>query len=205
MAGKEVVADKKKNRSTEEKLKAAAALVFTRKGYAASTTRDIAEAAGLNLALFHYYFRSKEKLFEIIMVDKIQQLFAFMATALNNPETSLNEKIEWIAENYIEMLLKHPDLPLFVLGEIRTNPGRFGKAVQLDTTILKSHFMKQVMDKKKDVQPTQLFINFLGMMVFPFIIKPVFQATGVAGEEQFRLLMEERKTMVPVWFKMMLR
>ncbi len=205
MAGKTAVAEKKKNRSTEEKLKEAAERVFTKKGYAATTTRDIADTAGLNLALFHYYFRSKEKLFETIMLEKIQQLFAFMAPALNDHDTTLAEKIEWIADHYIGMLLKNPDLPLFVLSEIRTNPGRFGKTLQLDTTILKSHFMKQVVEKKKDIQPTQLFLNFLGMMIFPFIIKPVFQATGVAGDEEFRRLMEERKAMVPIWFKMMLK
>ena len=63
------------NLSTEEKFKEAARVVFTRKGYAATKTRDIAEEAGLNLALLNYYFRSKEKLFEIIMLEKITQLF----------------------------------------------------------------------------------------------------------------------------------
>ena len=65
--------------STEEKIKAAARKVFTQKGYSATRTRDIAEEAGLNLALLNYYFRSKEKLFELIMAEKMQQFFGVRA------------------------------------------------------------------------------------------------------------------------------
>ena len=58
-----------KNPSTEEKIKEAARRVFTKKGYAATRTRDIAEESGYNLALINYYFRSKEKLFDIVMLE----------------------------------------------------------------------------------------------------------------------------------------
>src|ERR1700748_2737311 len=59
--------------STEEKIKAAAKKLFTQKGFAATRTRDIAEEAGINLALLNYYFRSKEKLFELIMMENFRQ------------------------------------------------------------------------------------------------------------------------------------
>jgi AcrR family transcriptional regulator len=190
--------------STEEKFKEAARIVFTKKGYSATKTRDIAEQAGLNLALLNYYFRSKEKLFEIIMIERVQQLFAFIAPALNNPETSLNDKIDWIAANYIEMLVKNPDLPLFVLSEIRNSPERFAKIIQLDGFVLKSYFIRQLAEKKKDVNPLQFFINFLGMMVFPFISRPVFQATGVISEEAYMKIIQERKRLIPQWMKMTL-
>jgi len=190
--------------STEEKFKEAARIVFTKKGYAATKTRDIAEQAGLNLALLNYYFRSKEKLFEIIMLEKVQQLFAFISPALNNADTSLEEKIDWVAENYIDMLLKNPDLPLFVLSEIRTNPERFGKVVQLNTYLLRSHFLKQVAERKPGINPVHFFLNFLGMMVFPFIAKPVFQSTSAVSEEAFVQMIEERKALIPQWMKLIL-
>ena len=63
-----------KDISTEEKIRAAARKIFTQKGFAATRTRDIAEEAGINLALLNYYFRSKEKLFEQIMIEKVQYL-----------------------------------------------------------------------------------------------------------------------------------
>jgi AcrR family transcriptional regulator len=194
-----------KSLSTEEKFKEAARIVFTKKGYAGTKTRDIAEQAGLNLALLNYYFRSKEKLFEIVMIEKVVQLFSFIAPALNNPDTSLEQKIEVIAASYIDMLLKNPDLPLFVLSEIRSNPERFGKMVQSNGNILQSYFVKQLAQKNKAINPLQLFLNFLGMMIFPFVAKPVFMIAGQVSEDKFVELMEQRKTLIPQWMKMILQ
>jgi AcrR family transcriptional regulator len=193
-----------KSLSTEEKFKEAARIVFTKKGYAGTKTRDIAEQAGLNLALLNYYFRSKEKLFEIVMLEKVMQLFSFIAPALNNPDTSLEEKIELIAASYIDMLLKNPDLPLFVLSEIRSNPERFGKLIQSNGNILQSYFVKQLAQRKKAINPLQIFLNFLGMMVFPFVAKPIFMIAGQVNEDKFVDLMEQRKSLIPQWMKMIL-
>jgi AcrR family transcriptional regulator len=189
--------------STEEKFKEAARIVFTKKGYAATKTRDIAEQAGLNLALLNYYFRSKERLFEIVMIEKVQQLFAFMAPVLHHPDTSLHEKLDLITPSYIDMLIKNPDLPLFVLSEIKNNPERFGKMIQANN-ILQSSFMRQLAEEKKDVNPIQLFLNFLGMMVFPFIVKPVLQTIVPMNEDAYVQLLEERKVLIPQWMRMML-
>src|SRR6478736_8171749 len=106
---------KQKPASTEEKIKVAARKVFLRKGFSATRTRDIAEEAGLNLALLNYYFRSKEKLFEIIMMEKLQQLFGIIIPLANDPSTSLDEKLKTIAGEYIDMLSANENLPLFIL------------------------------------------------------------------------------------------
>src|ERR1700712_323657 len=98
--------------STEEKIKEAARNIFTRKGYSATRTRDIAEEAGLNLALLNYYFRSKEKLFEIVMLEKMQKYFGVLAPVLNDASTSLENKVETIASKYIDLVIENPDLPL---------------------------------------------------------------------------------------------
>ena len=107
---------KKADISTEEKIKEAARKVFTQKGYAATRTRDIAEEAGINLALLNYYFRSKEKLFEIVILEKMQILLGKLGPALMDERTSLEQKVEQIAEHYIDALIANPDIPLFVLG-----------------------------------------------------------------------------------------
>lgn len=202
MAKKEPIAV---NLSTEERFKEAARIVFTKKGYAGTKTRDIAEEAGLNLALLNYYFRSKEKLFEIIMMEKVQQLFSFIAPIANDQSKSLHEKINLISKNYIDLLIKNPDLPLFVLSEIRNNPKRFGKMVQLDTMILQSHFIRQLAEQKKDINPLQLLLSFLGMLVFPFIAAPILNTTGALNEAAFNHFMEQRKTLVTQWMKVMLK
>ncbi len=80
--------------STEEKIKEAARKVFTQKGYAATRTRDIAEEAGINLALLNYYFRSKEKLFEIVILEKIHILLGKIGPAMMDEHTSIEQKVE---------------------------------------------------------------------------------------------------------------
>jgi len=192
------------NLSTEEKFKAAARVVFTKKGYAATKTRDIAEEAGLNLALLNYYFRSKENLFEIVMQEKILLLFSLISPIVNDDSTSLEQKIDGISVRYIDMLLQNPDLPLFVLSEIKNNPERFGKNFQVDNIIMRSHFVKQIAERNKTINPVQLILSFIGMLVFPFIAKPVLQGSGVVTEEIFSQLMDERKQLTARWMKMML-
>lgn len=190
--------------STEEKIKEAARIVFTRKGYSATRTRDIAAEAGLNLALLNYYFRSKEKLFAIIMEEKVQQFFGFIVPVINNADSSLGNKIEQITSKYIEILSESPDLPFFILSEIRNNPGYFmnitGKANFLSRSVL----IKQIREKAPGQNPFHYLINFLGMCVFPFVMNPVLQKMGAVDEKMFARMMKERKTLIPAWVKTML-
>ncbi|MBX3256078.1 MAG: TetR/AcrR family transcriptional regulator [Chitinophagaceae bacterium] len=193
-----------KQASTEEKIKEAARKVFTQKGYAATRTRDIAEEAGLNLALLNYYFRSKEKLFEMIMKEKMQQLFGVMTHLLNDKATTLDQKVEQIVSNYIDMLMQNPDLPLFVLSEIRNNTGMF-RQLQVGKLIRNSHFVKQLKERQPGLQPLHFIVSMLGMVVFPFVSKPVFQSLEVLSEDSFAEMMKQRKVLVPKWMKAMLK
>ena len=187
--------------STEEKIKQAARIVFTRKGYAATRTRDIAEEAGLNLALLNYYFRSKEKLFEIIMLEKVQKLFGILAPLVNDPVTSLEEKVDRLTANYFAMLMENPDLPLFVLSEIRSHGSPFGEKVQLGKLLKESHLIKQVQEKRPDLDPLQVAMTLLGMIIFPFIAKPVLYSQDIDQQQAFAALIEERKRLIPIWFQ----
>ncbi|MCF0071003.1 TetR/AcrR family transcriptional regulator [Dyadobacter sp. CY261] len=189
--------------STEEKIKEAASIVFTKKGYGNARTRDIAEEAGINLALLNYYFRSKEKLFQIIMAERIDKLFGVLGPILNDGSTTLDEKLEKITESYINMLLEHPDLPIFVLSEIRNNPEQLSNRFQARRNLTESVFIKQLIERRSDINPFHFLMNLLGMNLFPFVAKPVLQPI-VGNEEAYRQLMEQRKKLVPVWMKLML-
>lgn len=193
-----------KSISTEEKIKAAARTIFTRKGYAATKTRDIAEEAGMNLALLNYYFRSKEKLFSIVMAENLKKLFGILAPTLNDNSKSLEEKIAYIATSYIDMLFLNPDLPLFVLSELRQNPVWLRETLNVDAYVMGSHFMQQLQEKKKDINPIHFLMSFLGMLIFPFAARPVLQGTAAVTDEQYDQLMEERKKLIPIWLKCML-
>lgn len=189
--------------STEERIKEAASIVFTRKGYGNARTRDIAEEAGINLALLNYYFRSKEKLFQIVMAERIDKLFGVLGPILNDESTTLEQKLEKITENYINMLLEHPDLPIFVLSEIRNNPDQLSNRFQARKHLTESVFVKQLIARRSDVNPFHFLMNLLGMNLFPFVAKPVLQPI-LGNEDAYRQLMEQRKMLIPAWMKMML-
>jgi len=198
------MAPKSKDASTEERIKEAARTVFTQKGYSATRTRDIAEEAGINLALLNYYFRSKEKLFELVMAEKIRELFGVITPIINDSKTSLEEKVALIVEAYITMLSQNPGLPLFVLSEIRNNPEHFANNLQVGKLLTESYFVKQLLEKRPDVFPLHYIVNILSMSIFPFIVKPVLESTGVINAKQLNAFTEERKTLIVKWFKAMI-
>jgi len=196
---------KEKDISTEEKIREAAQKIFTQKGFAATRTRDIAEEAGINLALLNYYFRSKEKLFEQIMTEKVQQLFSVLYPIVNDTSIKLEKKIELIVTNYIDMLMANPDLPLFVLSEVRNNPDHFREKMGVEKLMKNTDLIKQLKEKRPDIHPVHFMISILGMTVFTFLSKPIFQSAGLITEQEFKKLAEERKILIPKWANAMLK
>lgn len=196
--------------TTEEKIKEAARVVFYKKGYAATRTRDIAEEAGINLALLNYYFRSKEKLFDIIMLETLFGFMQNMAMVLNDEKSTLEKKVELVASNYIDLITKEPNVPIFMLSEIRNNSGGLLEKLPIKQSVMNSAFIKQhqkaVADGKiTEPNPLHFLMNLLGLIVFPFIGKPLLQGIGGLNDTQFNKLMQERKKLIPVWIKAMMK
>lgn len=192
--------------TTEEKIKNAARIVFHKKGFAAARTRDIAEEAGINLALLNYYFRSKEKLFNIVMLETFQNFFASIFLVFNDSATSLEEKIEKFASDYIDLLFQEPEIPLFIMSEIRNNPTELLQKTNIKNAIFHSVFVRQFNEGVKEGKiRNQLFqhfmMNFMGLIIFPFIAKPLLKEISGLNEEQFNKIIEERKALIPIWIK----
>ncbi len=196
--------------TTEEKIKAAARVVFHKKGYAATRTRDIAEEAGINLALLNYYFRSKEKLFDIIMFETIFGFMQNMAMVMNDEKSSLEKKVERIAFNYIDFITKEPNIPIFMLSELRNNAGRLLEKLPIKQLVMNSAFFKQHQEavakgKIAEPNPLHFLMNLLSLVVFPFIAEPLLKGIGGLNNTQFNKLMQERKKLIPVWIKAMMK
>ena len=198
---------KKDEVSTEQKIIAVARNLFTQKGFDAVKTRDIAKEAGINLALLNYYFRSKEKLFEMIMLENMQKFFQGFSIIVNDEKTTYTKKIEQIVNNYIDMLLLAPDTPLFVLSQARSNPQK----IVARKIFLSSFFMKQIQDAIKSGEIAQvnimhLMMNIVSMSIFPFIARPMFlNKEGGVTQEQFIEIMHERKRLIPKWIEATLK
>ena len=198
-----------KDTSTEERIKAAARKVFHQKGYAATRTRDIAEEAVVNHAMVNYYFRSKEKLFQMVMVETMTLFFQGVSAILNDESTSLEEKIERVVANYIDLLLEEPELPTFILNEVRPNPQFFVEQSPIREALTNSALTRQYAEAvaRGEISEPNLvhaILNVIGLVIFPFVAKPILSAITNLPEEEYKALMLERKTLIPQWIKGML-
>jgi AcrR family transcriptional regulator len=203
-------AKKSPDPNTESKIKAAARTVFHKKGFAGTRTRDIAEEADMNLALLNYYFKNKKKLFGLIMFETLTLFFQTMGTVFNDETTTLEKKIQLVAENYIDLITEEPEIPLFIMSEIRSHGAAILEKMPGVNMILHSVFIKQYREaagneKNTPPDPMQFLMNMLGLVVFPFISSPMLKKVGKLNDRQFDKLMQERKMLIPVWMKAILK
>lgn len=185
--------------NTEEKIKHAARKIFLQKGYAGTKTRDIAEEAGINIASLHYYFRSKEKLFEIVAGEAAQKLSGKIDEVLSG-DLSIEEKIHLFVHEFSNFLLENPFLPLFILSEAQTNPKRANKILNVSKKLNFLALQLEELAEKgniRPVKPVQLILNLSGLTTFPFIVRPILVNSKVIDEDDFKDIIEARKKMIP--------
>ncbi|MDZ4666504.1 MAG: TetR/AcrR family transcriptional regulator [bacterium] len=203
---KKIVHSKEDVLNTEAKIKQAAQAVFMRKGYAATRTRVIAEESGINLALINYYFRSKENLFNLVMLDCMKGFIGGLKQILNREDLSLEEKLGEIVAHYLSMFKSQPDLPLFILHEIRHNPNGIVNTLGMKQTLTKSHFYQQLKaEGPPKIDPMHFLMNIIALTVFPFIASPLFKIVGDLDDANYMKMMNDRKKLIPIWMKQMLQ
>lgn len=185
--------------TTEEKIIEAARTIFTQKGFSATRTRDIAEEAGINLALINYHFKSKDNLFKIVIKEKFEELFGMISPILSDPKISLEEKIESLVLNYTNLLLANEDLPIFVLNELKTNKHIFDKLLQNARMLSQPIIENQLKERGFTISTINFIMNIVSMTLFPFLSKPLFVASGLLKEEEFTNFVMDRKQHIPTW------
>ena len=193
-----------KDNNTEARIKEAAWIVFLNKGFAATRTRDIAEEADINLALLNYYFRSKQKLFNLIMLDALKIFLSSIYDVINDTQLTFQEKLVSISSSYIDTLLVNPEIPLFILSELRNDPAHLIENVGIRDLVLQSDLIKQLLEKVqsgefKPVNPLNFIMNIIGMTVFPFLASPILKILGNMDQKEFNTLIESRKEQIPKW------
>lgn len=193
---------KQKDGNTEQRVLSAAKKIFLKKGMAGARMQDIANEAGINKAMLHYYFRDKDKLFETIFLEEAQKFFPKIAMIFlsDNP---LFEKIENFVNEYIDEMLANPYLPWFVMNEINRDPDQFLNKMLKNTHFPQPiKFLEQIENEIKKgrikrVDPVHLLLNLLSMTIFPFIAKPIIIRNIRLKESQFRIVMEQRRKEIP--------
>lgn len=197
-----------KDISTEEKILEAARQVFYRKGMDGARMQEIADEAGINKALLHYYFRSKEKLFGAVFQEVIKGFFRSIEKTLY-AELPLTEKAEFIVDRYINTIESNPFVPQFIISEINRNPQ------MLRDVMMSENFTPQSLidvfgkpdseNHQLKVDPRQMVISLLGMVIFPYAARNLIQMIYFDGDEaEYSKFLTERKEFVKTMILKML-
>lgn len=190
-----------RSRNTEKKIFDAATELFLEKGVDRTSVREIANKAGINLALMNYYFRSKENLFDTIFSSLVKRNSEELIRVLNS-DLELFEKIEQYVEVYIEMLSENPLLVSFVMAILHRSKERITEMKAISSLYATDQFTKQLLDEAKKgnirrTDPTHFFVDMLSLIAFPFAIKMLVMDKNNFSEEEFQQFIDERKKRVP--------
>jgi AcrR family transcriptional regulator len=188
----------KRDNQTEKCILEAAIKVFTQKGYAARMD-DIAKEAGINRALLHYYFRSKDKMFDLIFGQKVTEFFSGHEKILFS-EKKLEEVIRGMIIHEITLTAANPYLPLFILQELQQSPDRLLRHAQkagMSPSIVMKRFsilVKEAIAEKRirEIEASQLLINIMSLCIYPFAAKPVIKAFLEVDDKGFDKVMLQR-------------
>jgi TetR/AcrR family transcriptional regulator len=194
---------------TERKILAAAAKVFMMKGRLGASMQNIADEAGINRTLLHYYFRNKEKLFDTVFAKVLASAFPAMAKAFMSDRPFM-DKIRMFVDTWTDLLKDNPYLPVFVIQEISLNPDRLAGIIQqvgLDPDMALKGLSRELESAGiVDMDPRHLIANMLGMVLFPYIGRPLFMKVAFRDDEQaYEQFLDDRREQIPRFINLALQ
>ncbi len=186
--------------NTEKCILDAARKVFIEKGKEGARMQEIADEAGINKALLHYYFRNKQRLFEAVFMEAFGKFLPQFRMIIES-EKSFLEVLPFFIENYINVILENPYLPGFILHELSHNPenlaGLFEQKVNNIHLLLAKITEEMQRGTIRELDPRQVIVNVLGLCVFPFVARPIIQKVIFEGDEvAYQDFLTARKTEV---------
>lgn len=202
---------------TEELILEAAHRVFLRRGSAGARTQEIADEAGVNKALLHYYFRSKERLATAVFARAASKLLPPVIATLASDD-DLETKVERVIQIELDVLLHHPYLPGYIISELTHNPDRARQLVSALTGVSIDELGPRVLGAvaqqirvavreghMRPITPDQFILNLLSLCIFPFAARPMVQAVLGLDDAAFARLIAKRKRELPAFFLQGLR
>lgn len=178
----------KHQNNKEQAILAAAKEEFFDKGYDGARTTSIARAAGVTHAMLHYYFKTKEQLFERIFHETMGMLVEGILEVFTQTEKPFRERIAEALGIHFEVIRENPRLPLFMIREVASRPERFAIIKNVISTFAGNLLIAMQSDidqavaqgEISHIEATTLLLDMISLNVFPFIVKPVFEAaTGL--------------------------
>jgi TetR/AcrR family transcriptional regulator len=186
---------------TEQKIILSAEKLFYQKGKAGTSMQDIADDAGINRTLLNYYFRSKDKLFETVFRKAMGSFVPGIAAMLRS-DISFEKYIPAMVETIIDAMIENPQIPIFVMQELSSNPGRMPQIIKemgVDPAIAIEKMGKEGgSERLGEMDPRQVIINLISLCIFPFAAKPVVLDILFNGNnEAYIEAMKARKKIIP--------
>lgn len=205
------------DRATEQRILDAARTVFVRKGTAGARMQEIAAEAGVNQALLHYYFRSKERLSAAVFQQLAMRLFPAIAGTLGS-DLPLDRKIDRFVALYLENLQRAPFLPAYLLAELHHHPERVEQVLASVTGGTPGAVMRPLLKKlgaqieervragsMRPITPEQFAANLISLCIFPFAARPMFRIMFEMDDARFDAFIERRKNEIPDFVRNALR
>lgn len=185
---------------TEQKIFDAAHEVFIQRGLDGAKMQDIADRAGINKALLHYYYRSKEKLFEMVAKAVIRRNVPIIRGIINS-DLALEEKLEKFINQYIGIISKNAFLPIFLISEMNKHPDRFVDAILPKDLPNPDVFIRQVEEaiaqgRIRPVDPRHLIVNVISMCLMPIVARPMLQAMLAIEPKDWKTFIEARTKVI---------
>ena len=189
------------SRDTETRILQAAEKEFLEKGYAGARTVSIAEAAGVTHAMLHYYYRTKDNLFEKIVSDKMHMLGNIILSAIGDEDLPLEERVRQGVERHFDFLFANRDLPRFIINELYAQPGHSGvlkTSVREMVNHVLNNLQRQIDEnaaggKCLQIDARMLLMDIVSLNVFPFVAAPIISGAMVDFQENYDDFLVARK------------
>ncbi|MPM08920.1 hypothetical protein SDC9_55236 [bioreactor metagenome] len=178
----------------------AAEKLFLEKGFAMVSTTQIAKAAGCNQALVHYYFRTKDRLFEAVFAEKLKTFFSVIFQT-HDESISFEEKLKKYISAHFDMLMANPKLPFLVINELTTNPERIDSLKEMlgqSISYVYGPFQKEL-DAEIEagrIRPTtipDIIYSMVSLNVMAFIGAPIMKKILYLKDEHYKVMLMHRK------------
>lgn len=183
----------------ENRIIDAARAVFIEKGYAETSMSEIAAKAGINRPALHYYFRTKDKMFQAVFGSIVSSVIPKVFDAIMHKEKSVAERTECIIDAYYSLFINTPQLPLFMLRELNRDPEMLIKTILglnvADTMRKAISSLQEEMDegKLKKVPLQFIFFNFYSLLTFPFLTIDISRKVFENNDDTLRESLTEWK------------
>jgi len=188
-------------KDTEQLILEAAEKEFSTKGFDGARTSAIAAEAGVTHAMLHYYFRTKEKLFERIFQDKLGYIINMVLSPMVESKGNIKQRISKGIEAHFDFILANKELPVFFITTIHSRPDSYKEAIKeiASSAGIRIRNFQQELDKAHQngeiarTDAVSLIGDIASLNVFPFLAYPMMMAVMGYGPDQFEEYMMARK------------